>query len=47
MMVTNVPGVFVAGDMVNIFGHFKQVVTAAATGSVAATSAFEYVKKHK
>jgi thioredoxin reductase (NADPH) len=47
MMVTNVPGVFVAGDMVNIFGHFKQVVTAAATGSVAATSAFEYVKKHR
>jgi thioredoxin reductase (NADPH) len=47
MMVTNVPGVFVAGDMVNIFGHFKQILTAAATGSVAATSAFEYVKKHK
>lgn len=47
MMVTNVPGVFVSGDMVNIFGHFKQIVTAAATGSVAATSAFEYIKKHK
>lgn len=47
MMITNVPGVFVAGDMVNIFGHFKQIVTAAATGSVAATSVFEYIKKHK
>jgi len=46
MMHTNVPGFFAAGDTVNLFGHFKQDVTAAALGSVAATSAYQYVQKH-
>lgn len=42
MMRTNVPGVFVAGDSTNHFERFKQDITAAALGAVAATSAYEY-----
>lgn len=42
MMRTNIKGVFAAGDIVNHFGGFKQIITAAAMGSVAATSAYEY-----
>lgn len=42
MMKTNVPGVFAAGDSTNHFGRFKQDITAAALGAVAATSAYEY-----
>ena len=42
MMRTNIPGVFAAGDSTNHFGRFKQDVTAAALGAVAATSAYEY-----
>jgi thioredoxin reductase (NADPH) len=45
VMKTNVQGVFAAGDTINIFGLFKQDVTAVATGAVAATSAFEYKKR--
>lgn len=45
MMETNISGVFAAGDAVNTFGHFKQVVTGVALGSVAATSAFAYLQK--
>jgi thioredoxin reductase (NADPH) len=44
MMKTNVPGVFVTGDATNHFGRFKQDITAAALGSVAETSAYEYYK---
>ena len=40
MMQTNVDGVFAAGDAVNHFGSFKQDITAAAMGAVAATSAY-------
>lgn len=43
-MRTSVPGVFAAGDATNHFGEFKQDITAAALGAVAATSAYEYVK---
>ncbi|MDO8577436.1 MAG: FAD-dependent oxidoreductase [Candidatus Wildermuthbacteria bacterium] len=43
-MKTNVPGVFAAGDATNHFGSFKQDITAAAMGAVAATSAYEYGK---
>ncbi len=43
-MKTNVEGIFAAGDVTNFFGHFKQDITAAAMGSVAATSAFNYIK---
>ncbi|MDO8303153.1 MAG: FAD-dependent oxidoreductase [Sedimentisphaerales bacterium] len=45
MMETNVPGVFAAGDVINLFGSFKQDITSAAMGAVAATSAYEYYKK--
>ncbi|MBI2112954.1 MAG: FAD-dependent oxidoreductase, partial [Candidatus Wildermuthbacteria bacterium] len=41
-MQTNIPGVFGAGDATNHFGRFKQDITAAALGAVAATSAYEY-----
>jgi len=46
MMRTSVDGVFAAGDAVNHFGHFKQYVTAAALGAVAATAAYEDHKIH-
>ncbi len=46
LMKTSVPGVFVAGDTVNAFGGFKQDITAAAMGSIAATSAYEYARKN-
>ena len=44
-MKTNINGVFAAGDAINYFNRFKQIITAAATGSVAATSAYEYLKR--
>lgn len=47
MMETNIPGFYAAGDTTNFFGHFKQVVTACAMGSVAATSAFNYIHQAK
>lgn len=43
-MKTSVPGIFAAGDTTNHFGSFKQDITAAAMGAVAATSAYEYYK---
>lgn len=46
MMRTNIDGVFAAGDIVNHFGRFKQDITAAAMGAVAATSAYEDHKIH-
>lgn len=46
-METNVPGIYAAGDTTNFFGHFKQILTAAAMGSVASTSAFKYIEDHK
>jgi len=45
-MKTNIDGVFAAGDNVNFFGSFKQAITAAAMGSVAATSAYQDNKVH-
>lgn len=45
MMETNVPGVYAGGDTTNFFGHFKQIVTGCAMGSVAATSAFKHVSQ--
>lgn len=45
MMETNIEGVFAAGDATNFFGHFKQDITAAAMGAVAATSAFNHLQK--
>lgn len=46
LMQTNVDGVFAAGDVVNHFGSFKQDITAAATGAVATTSAYNDRKTH-
>ena len=46
MMKTKVPGIFVAGDATTHFGAFKQDITAAAMGAVAATSAYEYYQAH-
>lgn len=46
MMQTNIDGVFAAGDIVNHFGAFKQDITAAAMGAVAATSAYNDRKVH-
>ena len=46
MMKTNVAGIFAAGDTVNLFGRFKQDITAAAMGAVAATSSYEHVKQN-
>ncbi|MBI2577706.1 MAG: FAD-dependent oxidoreductase [Candidatus Wildermuthbacteria bacterium] len=45
LMQTNVSGIFAAGDATLLFGGFKQDITAAALGAVAATSAYEYIKK--
>ncbi|MBI5135293.1 FAD-dependent oxidoreductase [Candidatus Uhrbacteria bacterium] len=42
-MQANIPGVMVAGDLCNETGGFKQDIVAAAQGSMAATSAYQYV----
>lgn len=44
MMRTNVPGIFAAGDVMDLFQGFKQDITAACMGAVAATSAYAYFK---
>lgn len=46
MMQTNVDGIFAAGDTTNHFGSFKQDITAAAMGAVAATSTFKDLGIH-
>jgi thioredoxin reductase (NADPH) len=46
MMKTNILGVMAAGDSTTHFGGFKQDITAAAMGAVAATSAYEYYGEH-
>lgn len=43
---TNVPGVYAAGDITNASGSFRQVVTAAAQGALAATGAYRYLTAH-
>lgn len=43
---TNRDGVFVAGDLSGLFGSFKQDITSAAMGAVAATSVYDYCKKN-
>ncbi len=45
-MRTNLPGVFAAGDCTNKWPNFRQVVTAAAMGSIAAYSAFNYLQEN-
>lgn len=43
-MKTNVPGVFGVGDITTASHKFKQIITAAAEGSIAATSAYKFIK---
>ena len=45
-METSVSGAYAAGDITSFFEHFKQIVTAAAMGAVAATSAYGRCKEH-
>jgi len=42
-MRTNIPGIFAAGDCTNAWLGFRQVITAAAMGAVAAYSAYNYL----
>ena len=41
---TNVPGVFAAGDVTQQLCNFRQIVTAAAQGAIAALNVFKYIK---
>jgi thioredoxin reductase (NADPH) len=41
---TNIRGVFAAGDVTTGSNRFQQIVTAAAEGSIAAVSAYNYVR---
>jgi thioredoxin reductase (NADPH) len=43
-MITNVSGVFAAGDVANSSGEFRQIITAAAEGALAAYSVYQYLK---
>ncbi|MCE4606471.1 MAG: FAD-dependent oxidoreductase, partial [Desulfurococcales archaeon] len=45
-MRTNLSGVFAAGDCTNKWPNFRQVVTAAAMGSIAAYSAYNYLQEN-
>jgi thioredoxin reductase (NADPH) len=45
MMETNIEGVFAAGDCTSMWGTFRQIITAAAQGSVAAYSVYNYLTK--
>jgi len=44
---TNVPGIFAAGDVTQQLCNFRQIITAAAQGAIAALSAFKYIKEMK
>jgi len=46
-METNIDGVFAAGDVTNLWVSFKQIVTSAAQGAVAAYSAYRYIMSKK
>lgn len=43
-MKTNVAGVYAVGDVTTASNKFKQIITAASEGSIAATSAYRFVK---
>ena len=42
---TNIAGLFAAGDITNACNNFKQIITAAAQGAIAAKSAYEYLQQ--
>ncbi|MEM0173047.1 MAG: thioredoxin-disulfide reductase [Sulfolobaceae archaeon] len=46
-MRTNIPGLFAAGDCTNMNKGFRQIITAAAQGAIAAYSAYKFVTEHK
>ena len=46
-MRTNVPGVYGVGDVTTASNKFKQIITAAAEGSIAATTAYRFIKTGK
>lgn len=45
-MRTNLPGVFAAGDAISLWRGFRQIVNAAASGAIAAYSAYTYLTEH-
>ncbi len=42
---TSIPGIFAAGDITTGSGGLKQIITAAAEGAIAASSAYKFLKK--
>ena len=42
-MRTNIPGVFAAGDAISMWKGFRQIINAAASGAIAAYSAYTYL----
>lgn len=46
-MRTNLPGVYAAGDCTGLWLGFRQIITAAAQGAVAAHAAFTYLNEKK
>jgi thioredoxin reductase (NADPH) len=46
-MSTSVPGIYSAGDITTGSNGFRQIITAAAEGAVAANSIFKYIKQGK
>ena len=44
---TNIPGIFAAGDITTSSNYFRQIITAASEGSIAADSAFKFIKEEK
>jgi len=43
--MTNIPGVFAAGDITDASNNLKQILTAAAQGAVAANAAFKFINQ--
>jgi thioredoxin reductase (NADPH) len=43
--VTNIEGVYAAGDITNGSNGLRQIVTAVSEGAIAATSIYKYLKK--
>lgn len=46
-MKTNVPGIYAVGDVTTTSNKFKQIITAASEGSIAATTAYKFIKTGK
>ncbi|MEM0020684.1 MAG: FAD-dependent oxidoreductase [Fervidicoccaceae archaeon] len=46
-METNIKGIFAAGDCTDLWKAFRQIITAAAQGAVAAHGAFRYIEEMK